>query len=323
MRIALIGYGSIAEAHVQALQQIGGVEFWVVVGRLPEPTAAFAQRFGFRFHTTDLATALSDLMVEAVVVCSPTDLHAQQTAQALEAGKHVLCEIPLATSLAETDRLIALADRQDRRLMVCHTQRYWPTVQRARQAVADGLFVHHMVARYLFLRRENVNWRGRRRSWTDNLLWHHGCHAVDTVLWLLGAETVTVSGHVALPSRHLGIPMDIAIVLRTPQDQLATIALSYNSHLALHDYLLIGEQDTLLVTPRRLEHQAGLLYDQATADPLESAIVQQDREFLAAVREGREPAISGRAVRPTMAVLQAVQDQFAAWAPPGALHPVP
>ncbi len=324
MKVALVGYGSIAEEHARAIvalrEQPGGGDLRVagVMGRLAEPTAAFAREVGAERATTDLDDLLADPTVEAVVVCSPTDLHAAQTERALRAGKHVLCEIPLATSLAETDRLIALADAMDRRLMVCHTQRYHPALAEARRMVDAGdLHPTSAVCRYLFGRRENVNWKGRRRSWTDDLLWHHGCHAVDAALWLLGAGEATVAAQVAPPGGPLEIPMDLGIVLRTPRGQVATVAMSYNTHLPAHDYLLIGEETTVLFADDTLRGPDGVIVA-VTGDHTHGAIVRQDGEFFAAVREGREPAVSGRAVRPAMAVLQAVQDTLGAVVPPAA-----
>ena len=323
MNVCLIGYGSIAGCHVAALRG-EAVTYHTVVGRLPEPTARFAQEHGLQHHTTDLDAALADPEIEAVVVTSPTDLHFEHAEKALLAGKHVLCEIPLATSLRQVDRLIGLAVELDRRLMVCHTQRHRPEFVLAREMIARGdIHVHHIIYRYTMLRRENVNWMGRRRSWTDNLLWHHGCHAVDAALWLLGATDVEVSGHVALPGRALGIPMDLAVVLRTPLDQLVNVAMSYNNHTRANDCLVIGEEDTLLIAGGRLTTRDRTLYEPpADGSDEVRGIADQDREFLAAVREGREPAVSGRAVRPAMVVLQAVQDQHDAWAPLGAVHPI-
>ena len=290
MKVGLVGYGSIAQAHVKALHALG-VELVGVMGRLAESTEAFAREHGLGFATTELDELLSrDL--DALVICSPTDAHADQTERALRAGKHVLCEIPLATSLGDVDALTALADERGRKLMVCHTQRYYPALREVHDKVASGaLHPHAVVCRYGFLRRENVNWVGRRRSWTDNLIWHHGCHAVDTVLWLLGQEAADVTAQVPRPGQ-LGIPMDLAIGMRTAADQVLTVAMSYNTHVPLHDYVVIGEEETLVV-----EGKSGL-----------DSIEQQDGDFLSAVRDGTEPPISGRAVRPAMAALQRVQD---------------
>lgn len=309
MNICLVGYGSIARSHVQALAG-EAVTFHTVVGRLPEPTAAFAAEFGFRRYTTDLDEALADPAIDAVLIASPTDLHASQAEKALRAGKHALVEIPLATSLAEADSLAELARQQRRCLMVCHTQRYYPALVEARRWIEEGrLHVYHVCTRYGFLRRENVNWLGRRRSWTDNLLWHHGCHAVDTSLWLLGATETTVQSQVARPSYHLGIPMDLDILMRTPLDQLIAVSLSYNTRLPYNEYLLIGEETTLLVSNGRLSSPDGVLVEPDRPEPGPGSIQRQDQEFLAAVREGREPTISPAAVRPALWVLQRVQDQ--------------
>lgn len=324
MNICMVGYGSIARAHVQALTQ-EGVTLHTVMGRLPEATAAFAAEHGFRHHTTDLEAALSDPKIDLVVITSPSDLHALQAARALRAGKHALVEIPLAMSLTEADALDRLAREQRRCLMVCHTQRYYPALLEARRWIAEGkLRVHHVLTRYGFLRRENINWQGRRRSWTDNLIWHHGGHAVDTSLWLLGAEEVSVTSQVALPSRHLDIPLDLDVLMRTPQDQLIAVSMSYNTRIALNEYLLIGEETTLRATNTSLTSPDGVLFDGATEPESElDPIRRQDREFLTAIREGRAPAISAAAVRPAMAALQAVQDQYEAWRPSGAMHPIP
>jgi 2-hydroxy-4-carboxymuconate semialdehyde hemiacetal dehydrogenase len=315
MELAFLGYGSIARQHARALVGLRerrvepDVRLVGVMGRVAASAAEFAGEFNLDFSTTDLDALLARPDVEAVVICSPTDLHAGQTEQALRAGKHVLCEIPLATSLAEADRLIALADQVDRRLMVCHTERYYRALLEARRQIASGeLHPYSIVSRYMFFRRENVNWVGRRRSWTDNLLWHHGCHAVDAALWLLGAAEAGVTAQVALPGANLGIPMDLAIAMRTPADQIVSVAMSYNTHLPLHDYLIIGEEATLLFSDGELRSRDGVLVPKQDLQDLTEPIIDQDAEFLAAVRERREPAVSGRAVRPALAALQVVQD---------------
>jgi len=254
---------------------------------------------------------LHDDAIEAVIVCSPTDLHATHTEQALRAGKHVLCEIPLATSLAETDRLIALADEVERRLMVCQTERYFPPLIEAKRMITSSeLHVHAIVSRYLFDRRNNVNWKGRDRSWTDNLLWHHTCHALDATIWLLGADDVDAAAQIASPDPATGIPMEVGIVLRTPANQIATVATSYHARLPQHDYLIIGEESSVQFVGLELRSPHGVIVPSRNDDILLEAMPLQNAEFFAAIREVREPAISARSVRPAMAVLQSVQDRL-------------
>ena len=196
--------------------------------------------------------------------------------------------------------------------MVCHTQRYYPALIEARRQITEGeLRPYSIFSRYMFQRRANVNWVGRQRSWTDNLLWHHGCHAVDAALWLLGATQANVQAQIARPSGSLGIPMDLAIALRTPADQVVSVAMSYNTHVPLHDYVIVGEQRTLVFSDGELRSNEGVLVEKRSQTDLNEPIMHQDAEFLSAVLEHREPAVSGRAVRPAMAVLQAVQERLA------------
>lgn len=315
INLAILGYGSIAEEHMRAMKLImdapGGADlhFHGVMGRDQDSAREFARKHGISLATTQLEELLTDPGVDAVVVTSPTDLHAEQSELALRAGKHVLCEIPLATSLEETDRLIRVAEETGKRLMVCHTQRYYAGMIEAHRMVADGrLHIHQISCRYVRLRRENVSWMGRRRSWTDNLLWHHGCHCVDAMLWLAGTTEARVTAEVTLPSSPLGIPMDLTIVMRTPRDQIASVVMSYNSRITIHDYLIMGQEISLLWEKDTLRSPEGesIFGDPASAQ-LE-AIVRQDTDFFAAILQDREPSISAKVVRPAMAILQSVQD---------------
>jgi 2-hydroxy-4-carboxymuconate semialdehyde hemiacetal dehydrogenase len=316
VNIAILGYGAIAREHALALRRIGQgphgmrATLAAVMGRLPAPTRAFAEEFGATLATTNLDAVLTDPQIEAVIGCSPTDLHAEQTERALSAGKHVLCEIPLATSLAATDRLIDLAERTGLRLMVCHTQRYAAPLIEARRMIASGeVQPRAMVSRYLLDKRENVSWTGRHRSWTDNLLWHHGCHAVDAALWLLGAEAIDVTARATPPDPRLGIPMDLSIVLRTTREQVVTVVMSYRALPPLQDYVVIADETTLIYANDALRDHRRVLVP--AADPRNydtDALDRQDAEFFAAILTGSEPVATARSVRPAMAALQTAQD---------------
>jgi len=323
MRFAFLGYGSIAAAHARALRDLGGVEFDTVMGPRPESVAAFQKEWGFARGTTRLEEAIERPEVEAVLIASPSDAHAAQAEAALRAGKHVLAEIPIGMNLPDAERVAQVATETGRVLLVAHTQRFMPALVEARRRIAVGeLAVRHVVCRWFFLRRENVNWAGRRRSWTDNLLWHHSCNVVDAVLWLLGdAARAASEGLAAPPARNLhaqagpphpelGIPLDLDLTWESPSGPLVQVAMSYNSHRSVHDYLLIGEQETLLFSGGKLLDAA----DRPLAPPEGadlSAIREQDREFLTAVREGRPSSVSARDVLPAMSLLQAADDRIA------------
>lgn len=326
LNIAVVGYGQIARDHTYIFQEDGHRLAWLI-GRVPERTADFARQHGFACHSANLDDALADPAVDAVVLCTPSEQHEAQADACLRAGKHVLVEIPLAMTYAGGARLAEMARQSGKTVMVAHTQRYFGAMRHAKALIDSGqLTLHHVIARYMFLRRENVGLSGYVRSWTDNLLWHHGQHATDMCLWLLGVtkpgqiETVSLT---ALPDQGLGIPLDLSLVLRTPGDQLATIAMSYNAHLSIGDYILIGREDTLAIEQGVLRNRTGVLYaptDFATG--ARDGGVLQNREFVDAIREGRQPAISADDVLPALDVLQQAQDTFDRWAPPGKTHPI-
>ncbi len=313
MNLCMVGYGTIAKAHTAAFRD-EGVTLDTVVGRLPERGAAFASEQGYARSTTDLAEALARPEIDLVAICSPSEAHAAQTEQALMADKHVLVEIPLAMTYTEGRLLAGLARERGKTLMVCHTHRYRSQTQGAkRRIVAGDLTLHHIISRYVFFRRENRDLTGKARSWTDNLLWHHGGHATDLCLWLLGVTDVaglSVTSQIALPDQKMASFLDLTLLVRTPQDQLVSVNMSYNSHVSLSDYLLIGREESLVLPGQG-------------PDPV-NGVAAQDRDFLVAVRAGSEPAISAESVLPALWVLQQAQDQYDAFLQhhPGALHPI-
>ncbi len=326
LRIAIVGYGQIARSHTRIMKGEGHTLRWLI-GRVPEKTQAFAQEHGFARHSTSLNDALSDPEVNAVILCTPSEQHEDQTDACLRADKHVLVEIPLAMTFQGGRRLAAMARETGLTVMVAHTHRYQGAMLRAKELIASGaLTLHSVVARYMFLRRENIGANGYVRSWTDNLLWHHGQHATDMCLWMLGVEQpgqVDVTSVLALPDQRLEIPLDLTLAMRTRHDQLATVVMSYNAHISVYDYLLIGREDMLIIDNGVLRNKDGVLYD-PKQDPAggRNSGVLQNREFVAAIRERRQPMISADSVLPALEALQHAQAQYDAWRPQGAAHPI-
>jgi 2-hydroxy-4-carboxymuconate semialdehyde hemiacetal dehydrogenase len=314
MNIVLFGTGAIAREHVLAIRALQAsrpdLHLYGAYSPRSGSAAAFAAEHELPRATDDPRVFLDDPAVEVVLVCSPSAIHAVQTRAALDAGKHVLCEIPVALTLAEAIELRDVANRQQRTLMVAHTNRYSPPLRALRDRVTRGdLHPTAIVARYLFLRRSNTGWTGRQRSWTDNLLWHHGGHAVDLCCWLLGARetgVVSVVSEVAPPHPELGIPLDLSLIVRTAEGRLATIAMSYNSETALHDYTVIGQEATFRVTPAELRNGAGevVIAHDLTVNP----ILAQDADFFDAIRSGAPAPIDVDAILPSLTALQRAAD---------------
>ncbi len=311
-RIGFVGSGAIARVHAGILRAEGAT-LDTVVGLVPKETAAFAAEFGFRHHTTDLDAMLSNDEIQAVWITTPSPLHSGQSKRALMAGKHVISEIPLAMSYAAGVELVELARRQNRRLMVCHTQRFNPSLAALYRRVQEGsLHVYHFLVRFGDLRRNDIGWTGIQRDWLDNILWHTGCHFVDCGMWFLNATEVQVVANVRQPDAYLGIPMDIDVLIRTARDQLINVTISYNSHLKFHEYVIIGHEESFALANGVLRGPEGILDDPSArgVNYLELGWQAQDREFLAALRQDREAAVSGSDVLPALKVLQEIQDRY-------------
>ena len=315
IRILLAGEGAIAGIHLQALQGLAGAEVVCVAGGVAADTAAFAAQWGIAAHSTDYAACLARADIDAVILASPSALHAAQASAAIAAGKHVLAEIPMSLNLADAERLCAEAAASDRVCMVAHTRRFGPPhVEIKRRLQAGEFHLQHLVAETWFLRRDNRNMFGRPRSWTDCLLWHHACHSVDLFAWLLGDAELEVWGSAGPRHPELGIPMDMNIGLRARSGALATLALSFNNRGPFGGhYRYIGEEATLHAYRDELKDHDGILQ----AVPAGTGFAAQDGEFLAAIRERRPPEAAFAACLPTMRLLDRLDRAMGLSARPG------
>ena len=313
MNVLMVGSGSIAGLHAHAIRGLGH-RLHGVVGRRESQVSQFAAEFGFASYGIDLETALDDGHVDVVFITTPSDLHRVHATAALKRGLPTVVEIPVATSLADAEAIDQAGRLAAVPVMAAHTRRFQPAMQRMRQMVADGdLSVHHAIQRYGFIRRQNVNWVGYERSWTDNLIWHHGGHAVDAWMWVLGLSDVEVSARLGAPHHHLGIPMDVVMALEVPNGLIGSVTLSYNTHIPIDDAMFIGEEDTVIAdyATGRLTGKDGAILDVGMTEVVPSdVILAQDAEFFEAVAAGRDPDPSIKDVMPSLRVLQVVQDTY-------------
>ena len=302
MKIALAGAGAFGEKHLDGLQKIDGVE---VVVR-PALTAGAAAHV-----STELADALAMPEVDAVILCTPTQIHASQTIACMNAGKHVQVEIPLADSLTDAEAVLAKQQQIGLTCMVGHTRRFNPSHQYLHRKFASGeVSVQQMDVQTYFFRRQNMNAKGEARSWTDHLLWHHAAHTVD--LFAYQAGPIVAANALEGPVHpELGIAMDMSIQLKAQSGAICTLSLSFNNDGPLGTFFRyicdngtwIARYDDL-VTGR--EEPVDLTGVAVSANGIEL----QDREFVAAIREGREPNSSVAQVLPCYRVLDQLEQQL-------------
>jgi 2-hydroxy-4-carboxymuconate semialdehyde hemiacetal dehydrogenase len=313
MRIALAGTGAFGIKHLDGLANIDGVRVTAVVSRRLEQAEEVARKYGVASATTDLDQILARDDVDAVILCTPTALHAGQSIAAMRAGKHVQVEIPVADRWADAQEVQRVQAETGLVCMVGHTRRFNPSHQWIRRRIAAGeLSIQQMDVQTYFFRRKNLNALGEPRSWTDQLLWHHAAHTVDLFQYQTG-EDVQIAHAVQGPVHpELGIPMDMSIQLRTPQGRICTLSLSFNNDGPLGTFFrYICDNGTYIARYDDLVTGREEPVDVSTVDVSTNGIELQDREFVAAIREGREPNSSVRDVLPCYRVLGELDAQLA------------
>jgi 2-hydroxy-4-carboxymuconate semialdehyde hemiacetal dehydrogenase len=247
--------------------------------------------------------------VDAAILASPTPVHAAQAIAAMDAGKHVLIEIPMADSLSDAEAVVAAQRRTGVTAMVCHTRRFNPSHRWVHRRIVSGeLTLQHLVVSTLFFRRENKNALGQPRSWTDHLLWHHACHTVDLFLHQTGEAPARAWAQQGPPHPELGIAMDMTVGLQAPSGALCTLALSFNNDGPFGTtFRYIGDTGTYIARYDDLVDGYDKPVDTSGVGESVDGIENQDREFVAAVREGREPLASVAQCLPTMQTLDRLE----------------
>lgn len=290
MRIALAGAGAFGEKHLDGLKNIDGVEITSVISRRADQAAEVAAKYGAKHSGTELSEALARNDVDAVILCTPTQLHAEQAIACMNAGKHVQVEIPLADSWADAEAVVKKQQETGLVCMVGHTRRFNPSHQYIHNKITAGeLNLQQMDVQTFFFRRKNMNAKGEARSWTDHLLWHHAAHTVDLFAYQAGkiVQANAVQGPI---HPELGIAMDMSIQLRSESGAICTLSLSFNNDGPLGTFFrYIGDNGTWLARYDDLLTGKEEPVDLTGVAVSNNGIELQDREFIAAIREGREP----------------------------------
>ncbi len=314
IKVALAGAGAFGTKHIDAIKLIDGVEVVSVVGRELEKTREVAKKYGIDHVTTDLADSLAIKDIDAVILCTPTQIHAAQAIACLKAGKHVQVEIPLADSLADAQAVVALQKQTGLVAMCGHTRRFNPSHQFVHNRIRAGeLSIQQMDVQTYFFRRTNTNALGQPRSWTDHLLWHHAAHTVDLFAYQTGGSIVACNVLQGPIHPVLGIAMDMSIQARSSTGAILTLSLSFNNDGPLGTFFrYICDNGTYLARYDDLFNGKDEKIDVSRVAVSMNGIELQDREFFAAIREGREPNASVAQVLPCYETLHRLEQQLTA-----------
>ena len=312
IKVALAGAGAFGIKHLDGIQLIEGVEVVSLIGRELGKTQEVADKYGIAHVTTDLNDSLAIKEVDAVILCTPTQMHASQSLACLKAGKHVQVEIPLCDVYKDGAEVVALQQQTGLVAMCGHTRRFNPSHQFVHQKIQAGQFnVFQMDVQTYFFRRTNMNALGQPRSWTDHLLWHHAAHTVDLFAYQAGSPVVKANAIQGPIHPTLGIAMDMSIQLQAANGAICTLSLSFNNDGPLGTFFrYIGDNATYIARYDDLFNGKEEKIDVSQVAVSMNGIELQDREFFAAIREGREPNASVAQVLPCYQVLHDLEQQL-------------
>jgi 2-hydroxy-4-carboxymuconate semialdehyde hemiacetal dehydrogenase len=312
MKIALAGQGAFGIRHLEAIQNIPDVEVISLTGGRPAGTEEVATKWHIPHWTTDLTETLKRPGLEAVILASPTQVHAQQAEQCMRAGKHVLIEIPMSDSVADAERLVDVQKQTGVVAMGGHVRRFNPSHQWVHQRIKDGeIKIQQMDVQKYFFRRTNMNAAGQPRTWTDHLLWHHACHTVDLFQHQTGELPVIANAIQGPMHPELGIAMDMSIQLKVPSGAILTLSLSFNNNGPFGSFFrYICDNGTYKALYDDLVDGNDKSIDVSQVDVSMNGIELEDREFFAAIRENREPQSSIAQCLPAMQTLGRLEQQL-------------
>ena len=312
IKVALAGAGAFGIKHLDGIKNIEGVEVVSLISRELDKTREVAAKYGIGHVTTELADSLALKEVDAVILCTPTQMHASQTLACLRAGKHVQVEIPLCDVLRDGEEVAQVAEKSGLVAMCGHTRRFNPSHQYVHQQITAGNFnIQQMDVQTYFFRRSNMNALGQPRSWTDHLLWHHAAHTVDLFAYQCGSPIVKANAIQGPIHPALGIAMDMSIQLKAANGAICTLSLSFNNDGPLGTFFrYIGDTATYIARYDDLFNGKEEKIDVSGVAVSMNGIELQDREFFAAIREGRQPNSSVADVLPCYRVLHALEQQL-------------
>ena len=310
MKICVAGaYGAFGLKHLDALKNIDGVEVTSIMGPTKEKIEALAAERGINHFSTTLEECIKRSDVEAVILSTPTQMHADQAIACMEAGKHVLIEIPMADTLEDSARVVKKHRETGLTCMAGQVRRFNPSHQWIKNKIDAGeLKLQQMDAQTYFFRRTNTNAKGEPRSWTDHLLWHHACHTVDLFQYQTGGKVVEAYGLQGPLHPELEIAMDMSIGLKAEDGAICTLSLSFNNDGPFGTFFrYICDNGTFIARYDDLFDGNNNQIDLSNVAVSNNGIELIDREFISAISEGRTPNACVTDVISTMETLDKIE----------------
>lgn len=326
LRFGIIGCGRIAPRHADSLRDLSAnvVSFADVV---ETRAAKFAKDFGGAAVHKDYRRILDDKSIDVVNICTPSGMHAEMTVAALDAGKHVIVEKPIALSLDDADRMLAAAERNRKKLCVVLQNRYNPPMVELRQAVDEGrlgkLLLGNATVRWY--RPQEYYQDGWHGTWSmdGGALMNQSIHHIDALQWLMG-DVESVFAYTATLAHTMEAEDTGVAVLRFKNGAIGSIegsTITYPENLE-GSVAIFGEHGSLKVGGTALnrkvfwkigdalEHEREMLKREEVDPP--SVYGQSHKAVMAdmvdAIATDREPRTHGREARKSLALVLAIYE---------------
>lgn len=312
VNLAVVGLGAFGQKHLDALANIPDAKIQYVAHSRQNIADEVAEKYGAKAGFDSYTELLKQPDLDGVLLATPTQMHHAQTIEGLRAGKHVMVEIPMGDNLAGVQEIVDVQRESGKIAMAGHTRRFNPSHQYVHNLITAGEFnIQQMDVQTYFFRRTNMNALGNPRSWTDHLLWHHAAHTVDLFAYQTGEKIVKANAIQGPKHPELGIAMDMSIQLKTESGKICTLSLSFNNDGPLGTFFrYIGDTNTYIARYDDLFTGKEEQIDVSNVAVSMNGIELQDREFVSAIVDGREPNSSVAQVLPCYVVLDELQQQL-------------
>lgn len=332
VRTGLIGCGKIATTHAMALATLAESEFVAVCDTDEGRAREVAEKYGLAAENvfTEPAALLGSGRVEAVSVCTPHPSHVAVVVAAAEAGVHVLCEKPVAVSLAGADRMIEAARTAGTKFGVIFQRRWWPAAQRIRTAIDDGKLGRLTLGECVVKIWRSADyfgmdpWRGQWATEGGGVLMNQAVHAIDQFQWFMGPATEVYGKYATLRHADYIDVEDTAVATVTFAngalgiiEAATTFEPGFGYRIAVHGDSgasvgvwenpegVQGINDVWTVPSDASFREVWEMEDQGkTGFPLFH--VEQIQDFLRAVLDDREPAVTGEEARKSLEIILAI-----------------
>ncbi len=292
LRAGLIGCGYFGQVHAEALSKLTGMDMVAFCDVVPEQAEKLLAEFGGDYATDDVERLFRDSSLDAIYIATHHDSHAEYCVRAMESGKHVLVEKPLAITVEDCLRVGETVKRTGRKLMTAFKMRYYEMLHKAKELIPDPIM---LTMQMMDDRWDNLNWANDPIKGGGNVQ-SQGCHSCDIMRFMAGGDPLEVYAAGGNYYQKTGVIDNLSAVFRFDNDVIVNWVQGDSACpplLSKFFMQLYAEGKSITLTDRLTK----LIYCETGKDPVtyqgtETGIMEENRAFIRCLQEDTEPPIS-------------------------------